>query len=129
MLAGFNDAAWLMQLNIAMFERAAIELEAAPFDVVHAFGSSVAHAAVSLRRAFDVPLVASITPARGEAGAQVQLMRDADAVVVGSRRSASLAPVGPSRIHIVRSGPGYAPRLLAVYRDAVHAGLSAVSSS
>jgi hypothetical protein len=127
MLAGFDETAWLLQLNIALFERAAIELDGASFDAVHAFGPAVAHAAVSLRRSFDVPLIVSLTPGRGDPDAQAWLMRDADRIVVASRASAGRAAAAPSRIRVVRAGAGYASRLASVYRDAVHAGLSPVS--
>jgi len=131
MLAGFDETAWLLQLNIALFERAAIELDGASFDVVHAFGGAVAHAAVSLRRSFDVPLIVSLTPGRGDPDAQAWLMRDADRIVVASRasaeRAAGRAAAAASRVRVVRAGAGYASRLAGVYRDAVHAGLSPVS--
>lgn len=124
MLAGFDDAAWLLQANIAMFERAAAEMNAHAFDVVHAIGGAVAHATVSMRRAYDVPVVASIVPGRGDPAMEAWLLRDAAAIIVPSPAAASRA----SRpVRVVRAGPGYAARLLAVYREAVHAGLSPVS--
>ncbi|HVL91060.1 MAG TPA: glycosyltransferase family 4 protein [Actinomycetota bacterium] len=127
MLAGIDETAWLLQLNIAMFERAAVELERVPIDVVHAFGSSVAHAAVSLRRVFGVPLVVSMTPGRGDPDAEAWMGRDADRVVVASGRGAGRIEAPPGRVVVVRGGRGYATRLMSVYRDARHAGLSPVT--
>ena len=123
-LAGVDDAARHLQVNIAMFERAAIEVNAALPDVVHAFGDSVAHCAVSLRRAFGLPLIASPVATRDPMADATGrwLAGEADRVIVGSHGAADrlrTAGAPAARIRIVRAGAGHATRLEQIYRETI----------
>lgn len=120
-MAGVDETGRHLTVNIALFERAAAAAAETP-DIIHAFGDSVAHAAISLRRAFAIPLVA--TPSRSNDPLADRtgpwLAADAGRVIVASKPAAQRAQaMGATDIQIVRGGRGYAQRLEAIYRAAI----------
>lgn len=123
-MAGVDETGRHLTMNIAMFERAAATAADDPPDVIHAFGDSIAHAAVSLRRALSIPLVVTPGPSSDPLALQTGpwVAAEAGRVVVASpqaARRAALSGADEARIRIVRGGPGHAARLARVYGEAV----------
>src|SRR2546428_8096718 len=58
LVAEDDELAWTLQFNLGAIERGMATLMREPVDVLHAFGWATAHAATTLRRRFEIPLVA-----------------------------------------------------------------------
>lgn len=127
LVSELDGTAWLLQMNLAAFERAAEIATAGALDVVAAHGWEVAHAAVALRRSLGVALVAALG-ARVPDGLEGQiawwLADEADRVIVPSAAARDALgerfALPPERVAVVAPrGTSLARRTVAVYTAAI----------